>query len=265
MQSQPAENPQDIVNRRVYHRPDVHRWYPPNAGLDQAETMALLAYQPAFAGRAVLDIGVGTGRTARYLAPLAAAYVATDYSPDMIAYLREHMPALDTRNVDMRDLSVFADGTFDFALASANVIDAVSHADRLRTLAELHRVLRAEGILMFSSHNRRFRLALRGPWLERARNPVTQAVHIARLMRGIVNHARVGRLRRIEADYALLNDHGHDYAALHYYIDREHQHRQLEAAGFTLCDVFDSSGRRLNADDDDSADPSLLYVARRRP
>ena len=29
---------------------------------------------------------------------------------------------------------------------------------------------------------------------------------------------RIRHLRRVEQDYALLNDSGHDFAALHYYI-----------------------------------------------
>lgn len=269
MQPQPARkpsepsDPQDAVNRRIYQAPRVHKWYRADAGLDRAETMALLAYQPAFARRDILDVGVGTGRTTRFLAPMARRYVATDYSPAMIDHLRAHMPQIDARVADIRDLSIFAGESFDFVFGSANVIDAVSHADRLRALAELRRVLRVGGVLAFSSHNRRLRGAMRGPSLERSRNPTTQAVYAVRFVRGLVNHARVGRLRRVEQEYALLNDHGHDYAALHYYIDRDHQRAQLEHAGFALSDVFDTSGRRLRDGDEDADSSSLLYVARR--
>ena len=37
-----------------------------------------------------------------------------------------------------------------------------------------------------------------------------------------------------ETDYAVLNDCGHNYSVLHYYITREAQARQLAAAGFDL-------------------------------
>src|SRR3954469_158482 len=180
MQSQPNPRPdssQDVVNGRIYQAPNIHRWYPVDAGLDRAETMALLAHQPAFAGRDVLDIGVGTGRTTRYLAGVARTYVGVDSSAPMIHYLRQRAPTVDARVADMRDLSAFQDESFDFAFASANVVDAVDHSGRQRTWSELRRVLRRTGVLMFSSHNRRYRHALRGPWLERVRNPATQAVH----------------------------------------------------------------------------------------
>lgn len=258
-----AADPQDAVNRRIYQSARIPSFYPADAGLDRAETMALLAYQPDFAGKDVLDIGVGTGRTTRYLESHARSYVATDYSAAMIAHFRQRMPNVDARVVDMRDLSPFANESFDFVFASANVIDAVSHADRHRTLGEVRRVLRPHGVLAFSSHNRRYHRAFDGPWLERAHNPATQAVHVVRFMRSLVNHGRIRRLRRVEDEYALLNDHGHDYAALHYYIDRERQQSQLAHAGFLLTDVFDGEGRRLAPGDDDCASPSLLYVARR--
>jgi SAM-dependent methyltransferase len=260
----PQESAQDRVNRRIYHAPNISRWYRSSA-LDFAETMALLRYQPAFAGRDVLDLGVGTGRTSRYLAPLAGRYVCVDSSPPMVAHVHAHLPGVEIHLADMRDLGAFATGSFDFLLASCNLIDAVSHDDRLRVLAEVRRLLRPDGVFMFSSHNRRLRTATSGPRLVRAHNPATQAALIWRYARSLVNHARVHRLRLIESDYALLNDSGHDYAALHYYVDRETQRLQLERAGFRVRDILDSFGRPLQDGDDDSESPSLLYVAERLP
>jgi SAM-dependent methyltransferase len=258
-----ATTPQEQVNRRIYHAPRVTRYYHARA-LDCAETMALLKYQPAFAGRRVLDLGVGTGRTTRYLAPLSASYVGLDYSPHMIAHLAETMPAVRLQLGDIRNLSSFESRAFDFAVAADNVIDAVSHPERLRVLAELRRVLEDDGVFVFSSHNRRFRHAMDGPRLARARNPVTQAAHVVRYVRCRITHARVRRLRRIEPEYALLNDSGHAYATLHYYIDRETQRLQLQAHGFVLLDIFDLAGRALADGDDAVESGTLLYVAQRR-
>src|SRR5690242_13225523 len=84
---------QDRVNWRVYHAPGVARHYRSHA-LDEAETMALLAYQPAFAGQRVLDLGVGTGRTTAFLAPLASRYTGVDFSPPMIDALRVRFPGI---------------------------------------------------------------------------------------------------------------------------------------------------------------------------
>ncbi len=120
------------------------------------------------------------------------------------------------------------------------------------------------GLIVISSHNRRYRLAESGPRLEFSRNPVTQAQRVARYLRRRLNHLRVGGLRHFEEEYALLNDIGHDYSLLHYYIDREHQAAQLDAAGFRLLDVIDARGRSLRAGDDDSESSSLLYIGTRK-
>jgi SAM-dependent methyltransferase len=251
---------QDRVNRRIYHAANIPAWYR-SGHLDIAETMALLAWQPAFAGRRVLDMGVGSGRTTRYLAPLAAEYVCFDWSPPMVEYVRRHLPGVDVRLGDMRDLSAFANASFDFVFGSCNLIDAVSHDDRLRVLREVRRVLVPNGVFAFSSHNRRLRDALAGPRLRLTRNPANQLMHVWRYLRSLVNHARLRRLRRIEDGYAILNDPGHNYAALHYYIDRDTQRRQLASCGFRLLNVFDSDGRVLEDGEADSNSPSLLYVA----
>jgi SAM-dependent methyltransferase len=253
---------QDRVNRRVYHASGIARVYRDTA-LDAAETAALLAFQAGVAHKAVLDIGAGTGRTTRFVRPLAGRYVAIDFSPPMVDYLRGRMPDVDIRLGDMRDLSAFADASFEFVLGSCNVIDAVGHADRLRVFAEVGRVLAPGGLFAFSSHNRRFHEAPLGPILRFSRNPATQALHVLRYLRSHVNHARMKRYRRQERDYAILNDPGHDYAVLHYYIDREHQRAQLEQAGFATLGEFDLTGKRLGAGDDDTQTSSVLYVAAR--
>jgi SAM-dependent methyltransferase len=254
---------QDRVNREVYFADDAPRSYDASRGLYASEAMALLKYQATFAHRDVLDMGVGTGRTTAYLASLARRYVAVDYSPVMVQHLRAAMPHIDVRQADLRDLSIFESSSFDFILESCNVIDAVLHEHRLLALREARRVLRPGGILMFSSHNRSLREALRGPRLARSRNPVTEARHVAHYLRSLVNHARIKHLRRFEAEYALLNDEGREFALLHYYITRDAQRRQLDRIGFRLLDVFATSGRIVKSSEVDSRSPSLLYVSER--
>lgn len=253
---------QYLANARVYHAPGVNRIYA-SRDLTRVEVIALLEHRDAFARRDVLDIGVGTGRTTLYLAPLARHYEAVDYSPVMVERLHAAMPSISVRDADLRDLSVFSDASFDFVFATSNVIDAVGHDDRLRALHEAHRVLRDGGMLMFSSHNRRYRQAWSGPHLQWSRNPVKELRLLRRWMRQMANHSRVGKLRHEDADYALLNDAGHDYACLHYYIDQPTQRRQLAHLGFQLLDVFDGEGRRLATEDAAPDSASLMYAARR--
>lgn len=254
---------QDAINARVYHADGVQREYAGETRLTRVETVALLKYHDAFADRAVLDVGVGLGRTSLYLAPLARRYEAIDYSPVMVQALRERMPALSVRLADMRDLAPFEDGSFDFVFAPNNVIDAVGEADRHRTLAEMRRVLRSGGVFVFSSHNLHRADALAGPRPGRSRNPVTQTLLLARWLRQLRNHHRVAPARAMLGDHALLNDRGHDYACLHYYVSQAYERRELEAAGFQVLDVFDDDGQPVGPEERAPRSASLTYVARR--
>ena len=253
---------QDEVNRKVYFAPSVFRHYLSEA-LTPAEATCLLKYQPAFAQKTLLDVGVGAGRTTRVLLPLVARYEAIDYSPVMVEYMKRTQPAASVRQADWRSLDAFAGAAFDFIFATDNVIDALAHEDRLQALHESHRVLRPGGILAFSAHNLNFHAALSGPKLQWSNNPVHLAANTLQFAKRLRNHWRVSKLRKVTADYALLNDEGHDYACLHYYATRASVHAQLAAAGFNLLDAIDWRGRSLPPGADDSASPSLLYVAQR--
>jgi len=253
---------QGEINRLVYHASGVDRQYASRL-LSRIETLALLAYQPAFAGKEVLDVGVGTGRTTAYLAPLARRYVGVDYSPVMIGSFRATYPGLASHLGDLTDLSFAADGTFAFVFGPSNVLDAVSHDDRLRALREFRRVLQPAGILMFSSHNLSFRGAGNGPRLELNAGPCTQIVNLWRWVRRLVNHWSVRGQRRREPDYALFNDLGHDFACLHYYVDPGTQRAQLAREGFEVLEVLDEEGRVVPDGGTASDSTSLMYVAKR--
>ncbi len=251
---------QDRVNRRIYLSPGVDSYYHDDQ-LDVAEGAALLKHQPAVAGRRVLDIGVGPGRTTRFLAPLASDYLGIDYSPIMVESFRRSFPAVAVACLDMRDLSSLAADSIDFVLASCNVIDAVSHQDRQQVLGEVRRVMCAGGIFMFSSHNRDFREAFRGPQLRWSRSPCNQALHLLRFIGQQLNHRSTGKLRQVEREYALLDDIGHDFQLLHYYIDCATQIEQLARNGFATLEVYGHCGRVLSGSESDLDSPSLLYVA----
>lgn len=251
---------QDDVNRHVYYSPRVYRYYL-STQLTPAETICLLKYQPHISGRDVLDIGVGAGRTSRYLAPLARRYESVDYSPVMVNYVKKTMPEISVRQADFRDLGMFEDRSFDFVFATDNVIDALSHEDRMRALKEASRVLRPGGLLAFSSHNLNYKNAFAAPRWNWSANPVTFAANGAKYVIGRWNHFRVAPLRTVTPEYALLNDPGHFYACLHYYASRATVASQLELVGMRLIEAFDRSGASSEGDAKES--PNLLYVAER--
>jgi SAM-dependent methyltransferase len=258
--SSASGSPGKDVNRAVYESPRVYRFYL-SQQLIPSEASCLLKYQPHIAGRDVLDVGVGAGRTTRYLAPLARRYEAIDYSKVMVNYMRKAMPDVSVQQMDFRDLGVFGPGSFDFVFASNNVIDALPHEGRLQALKETFRVLRTGGILAFSAHNIHYKKAFSGPTLNWSRNPARLLSNCVEYVRCWSNHVRVAPLRKTTADYALLNDLGHYYATLHYYAARSTVSSQLTSVGMQLIEVFDCLGRSTPEHIDDGDNPSLLYVA----
>ena len=251
---------QDQVNRQVYCARGVYRYYL-SQHLTPPEIACLLKYQPFLVGRAVLDIGVGAGRTSRYLAPLAGRYEAVDYSPVMVSYLNQAMPEISVAQADFRDLRMFADRSFDFVFATDNVIDALSHEGRLQALGEASRILLPGGLLAFSSHNLAYKAAFLSPQWNWSSNPLTAVANAAKFALSWWNHFHVGPLRKTTAEYALLNDPGHFYACLHYYAARSTIQAQLASCSMKLIDVFDKAGHAREAAEDTSESPSLLYVA----
>lgn len=253
---------QDEVNRAVYNAPFVYMYYI-SRSLMPAETACLSKYEQHFSGGDILDIGVGAGRTSRYLAPLARRYEAIDYSPVMVQYVKRTLPQISVHQADFRDLRMFEDGSFDFVFATANVIDALSHQDRLRALGETSRVLRPGGILAFSTHNIHHKQAFSGPRLDWSWNPIRLGYNTVKYLLGSWNYPAVAPLRTTTPEYALLNDPGHFYACLHYYVARPTVSSQLAGAGLRLIDVFDTRGNVVVETDDDSENPWLLYVGQR--
>jgi SAM-dependent methyltransferase len=254
-------NDQDAINQRVYHTRGIENSYA-TRGLHPTEALALLYAVTKFPHDDILDLGVGSGRTADYLSRISRRYECLDYSPIMIEELKKRMPKLSARLGDMRDLSAFADGSFDLVVAASSLMDAVSHEDRLKTIGEVRRVLRPNGVFLFSGHNRNYHRALGGPILRRSRNPINQARDLMRFVRQSINHQRTRKHRRLEEEYALLDDDsGHDYLLLHYYIDRKSQTRQLERAGFRVVHAIGEGLLELDETTDDSPCENIHYVA----
>ena len=86
---------------------------------------------------AILDMGVGGGRTTQYLSQIAGRYVGADYSEAMVDTCRKRFPDQEFRHCDARDIAPFADGEFDAVVFSANGIDYIAADEgRARCLAE---------------------------------------------------------------------------------------------------------------------------------
>jgi ubiquinone/menaquinone biosynthesis C-methylase UbiE len=141
-------------NVEVYDAAEVAAYYAALNYLSACERILFETYIPA--GSAVLDLGVGAGRTTPFLSRRAARYIGLDYSKTMIEHCRIKFPNLQFTTGDAADLSVFPDSHFDAVVFAYNGIDFVlGEGARARCLEHVARLLKPGGTFIFSSHNPR--------------------------------------------------------------------------------------------------------------
>jgi ubiquinone/menaquinone biosynthesis C-methylase UbiE len=146
----------------LYRNPDVVSHYASLGYLTDCERHLFDTYLTP--GMAVLDLGVGGGRTTPYLFPKASRYVGVDYSEEMIRLCRDKFPQLEFLVADASDLSKLSGGSFDAIVFSFNGMDCLfPEEQRWQCLQECRRLLRAGGVFIFSSHNPRSVL-VRSAW-----------------------------------------------------------------------------------------------------
>ncbi len=152
----------EAVNLRTYRVPEVASHYAALNYLTPCEQLLFRTHIKP--GIAVLDLGVGGGRTTPYLSRTASRYVGVDYSEAMLHVCKKKFPDLDFVLADASDLSAFEDASFDAIVFSFNGLDyVVPDENRLRCLRECWRVLRTDGVFVFSSHNPRS-ILVRADW-----------------------------------------------------------------------------------------------------
>jgi malonyl-CoA O-methyltransferase len=145
--------PEELGVREAYarladgYRPEAHN---PFMQLEQATMLALL---PDVAGKTALDLACGTGRYLQILrAHGAARIMGIDLSPEMLRQARGLAPLA---RADLRALPV-ADARFDVVTSGL----AIGHvADLAAAVAEMARVLRPGGALLYSDFHPSARLA----------------------------------------------------------------------------------------------------------
>jgi SAM-dependent methyltransferase len=142
------------TNLQVYSAPEIATHY---AALDYLTPCERFLFDVHIKpGMAILDVGVGGGRTTPCLSGKASRYAGVDYSEEMIRRCRNKFPHLEFLVTDASDLSAFSDASFDVIVIAFNGLDyVVPKEKRWQCLRECHRVLRAEGVFIFSSHNPR--------------------------------------------------------------------------------------------------------------
>jgi ubiquinone/menaquinone biosynthesis C-methylase UbiE len=271
-----AETTAGAMNRSTYRAPGAVATYGKSAcWLDRAERILLHKIADEVRGRAVLDVGVGAGRTAWLLQLLTSRYTAIDYSPEMVAACRSEFPEADIREGDARELSNFATGTFKLVLFSFNGLDALSHEDRLRAITEFSRVLEPGGLLLYSTTNKAGPYYGRRPWqFRQLRGGVSQmrsnrgsptlrrfAEPVPRFWRCYRNWRRSEPFTEDGPGWAMGTHHSHEYGLLVHYSLPSTEREVLASLDFQVEALLDTGGEALA--DDSTPTPWFHVLARK--
>jgi SAM-dependent methyltransferase len=261
----------DAVNRPTWSRRDTVRLYERLHGFtDPGEQAAIDYVTSRVKDRAILDMGVGAGRTTELLLPVSRDYVGIDYTGEMVQAFRKLHPGVRIEQMDARDLGAFEDGRFALVMFSFNGIDAVGPQDRPRVLREVHRVLQPGGLFLFSAHNhdgpgRREHPQVRVPFTW---NPLKlgwrSLKSISAWPRSLMNHRRFSTMNETHESWSVMNAGAHDFGIVVMFTTLAEQKRQLREAGFECEVVFDSARGQRVTDGADTRDMWWFhYVARK--
>jgi ubiquinone/menaquinone biosynthesis C-methylase UbiE len=228
-------------NKRTYRASQIVKYYAQLNTLQPAEKAILELLKSKFSSIKMLDIGVGGGRTTQHFSKITSDYVGIDYSSEMISACKKRFSTssgkMQFEVCDARDMSQFADNSFDFILFSFNGIDYTSHEDRLKIFQEISRVCKPRGYFFFSTHN------LQGIESEFeikkhiSLNPLKTYVNLVMfaLLRFFNRSYTLTQIKT--ANFAIIRDESHNFQLKTYYIRPKEQIHQL-AEWFNNLQVY---------------------------
>ena len=250
----------DTINRRTYASAKVVDWYDDLDFIHQPEAVILQKLTPFIKDKKLLDIGIGGGRTTKFLLELSRDYTGIDYTPQCVAVVKRKYPAANILCRDARDLSMFDSESFDFVLFSFNSIDYVAHEDRVKVLSGILRVLHPGGFFVFSTHNRDYQQFNKLPWQEGLRFNANFLKNCLYTLAYLPRHLSMKKHEIYTDEYAIINDNAHGFSLLAYYIGVGEQVGQLERAGFIDVEAYDWEGKQI---DNDTVFPWTYYLAQK--
>lgn len=255
----PAES-----NQEVYESSDVVQSYTHDNRLTRAEQLLLKQYQEDYAGRIVMDLGVGGGRTTPYLAAPANEYCGVDYSSAMVQACRKRYGSYENARFvqdDARNLTTCPAARFDTVFFSFNGIDVVDFAGRGQVLDAVCRVLKPAGIFVFSFHNAGTLDALYSYHWQK--NPLRWMPNLRRLQQIKKLNGPSDQYRN--QNYFFLRDGGEVFRLDICYVKPSFQIEQLVNHGFEVLQAFESeSGKELSLQQVDQSKSSWIYYRCRK-
>ncbi len=254
-----------MTNEELFAR-DAHHYF--QMDLTPPERVFLDRIGTKWGSLAMLDLGVGAGRTAYTFGAICGRYVGVDYVPRMIELSRARVGESERCRFlvgDARDLSRFGDGEFDVVLFSFNGMDNVSHDDRQRVLREVRRVLRPDGVFFFSAHSLNvFPFSLARPevsWTKPLRALRFHGGALKRFVRLRLANRTIDVAAARARGWELVTDDAHGYRMHVYYVAPDEQLRQLRASGFRTEMILGLDGNEI-ADPKSARDHWVHYLCR---
>ena len=250
----------NLINKTTYSRADVVKYYQNTERLLKAEEVLFEKLSPIIKNSKILDIGIGGGRTTKYLLPISRDYTGVDYVPQFAEETANKYPDAKILCSDATNLKEFADETFDFVLFSYNGLDSISNEQRLMVINEVFRVLKKGGIFMFSSHNRDYQDFNKLPWQRKIEYDTKFLKFFLYCLYHLPKHYKMKKHEIYTDDYAVVNDGDHRYSLLLYYISIDKQAKQLTEFGFSDIEAFDMKGNLVKTD---TTSHWIYYLARK--
>ncbi len=245
----------DTLFRHYYEQPETVKVYTRHNRLRPEEQLIFEKYDSYVRNKAVLDLGCGGGRTTFALSHLTPNYTGLDFSKQMIKACQEKYRTVKFVHGDTSDMNMFGDAQFDFVLFSFNGIDCMSHEKRIRTLQEIYRVLTANGVFAFSSHNR-----------DDKRRVVALDIRDCNIMNNLRNLRSYLKVRNYQVrteTYAILSDPLEGVGHLTYYIRKLEQVKQLEEIGFRDLAILNQKVQFVDANSRDRDSQWFHYVCQK--
>ncbi|HEY2369356.1 MAG TPA: class I SAM-dependent methyltransferase [Polyangiaceae bacterium] len=265
---------QDVLNRSTWSNRSSRKWLDATRDFtDVGERVALELVRGEVRAKPILDLGVGTGRTIPMLAPLTDEYVAVDYLPEMVETSRERFPHVRVELGDARSLDGHASGHYGLVHFSFNGIDAVDHEGRTRILSEMRRVVRDDGVAVFSTLNIEGPAYRERPWIPQAATNCSlprAAVRTARAWAAVpLDLARWMRIRSQGAHgpgWSVAPLSAHHYGVLAHFATLARTFEELEDARLDrdVIVLENEHGRCVQPGDDTSGAAWFHVVARPR-
>lgn len=189
-----------------------------------SEHLIITKYLDLLKNSNVLDIGIGGGRTTKFLYPISKSYIGIDYSPEMVEASKLNFPHLPNDTLlewDARNIKGL-NKNFDFIFYTWNGLDCMGHDDRIVCLQSIYDILNPGGLFYFSTH----------------------------LLKSNMPNGWGRRLINRQLP-------------LTYFIDPQTQIKQLQEIGFEIIDMLDQQGNDLDLLNIDSTNYMMNYLVRK--